>query len=88
MARKGSLAGAYILSARFLAWARSNGLAPLIEDVEAARAAYDESGAKSSYAKYTGNELEAAHKKTQARLERIDEERKRRRTAAGANATA
>lgn len=80
MPRKG-MKGGYAFSPRFLAWARSNGHADLIEEIEEARTEYRESGAGSSYARYSDEELSTAHHKTASRLNRIATEQDRRHSA-------
>lgn len=83
MTRRGSLAGAYVLSARFLEWARNNGRAELIAEIEEARAEYRRSGANTSrYKGLTDEELEAAHRAAGIRLDRLETEGGRRRRMA------
>lgn len=79
MTRPGSLKGAYVLSARFLEWARDNGRAKLIGDVERARKEYRTSGAATSrYGDLSDADLKAAQKKASVRKERLDAEVGRR----------
>lgn len=79
MTKRGSLAGALVLSARFLAWARANGYKNAISDIEEARGVYKESGADTKrYEALSGAELTAARAKADLRLQRLTAEAERR----------
>lgn len=76
---KGSRAGAYVLSARFLAWARNNGYADAIATIEEARGVYKASGADTSrYEKLSDEELTGSQTKASVRLSRLNAEADRR----------
>ena len=72
------MAGAIVLSARFQAWAKSNGPSAMLADVAIAKADYEESGARSSYAGHSPEELQKAYHKAIDRVDRITAEKQRR----------
>ncbi len=84
MTRPGSLKGAWVLSARFLDWARNKGAGNIIEDVADLRTEYRTSGAATSrYGDLTDKELEEARSKALTRLNRIESEAGRRGDQSG-----
>lgn len=76
---KGSRTGAWVLSARFLVWARNNGHELMIEEFAVARREYKASGADTGrYEKLSDDELTESQAKASARLSRLNAEAVRR----------
>ncbi len=78
MTKRGQ-AGAMVLSARFLAWAKSNGWTAILEDIETARVDYKAAGADTSrYENLTDEELTERRAKAITRVNRLTAEADRR----------
>ena len=72
-------AGAWVLSARFLAWARSNHRGPMIEEIERAREEYKRSDAHTArYEALSDEELDKRRKKAGGAYARLTAEVVRR----------
>lgn len=79
MTRRGFAAGSWVLSARFLAWARGNGYEVAVNTIQEAREVYKAEGADTArYEALSDEELTAQRAKANNRIRRLTAEATRR----------